>query len=412
MKKSIFYKSYIFINIVNDAVKVNLKSKFSPVKILSVFIFFYYFLFYTPVFGQDSSHIKISLLTCTPGNDLDETFGHSAIRVTDSTTTSDIVFNYGTFDFDSPGFYTKFIRGKLMYYVSVDKFEDFKNYYQSVNRGITEQVLNLSGQEKIEIEEFLYHNAKEENKYYKYDFFLDNCTIRLRDIIVKYKSTHPILKPVMPTGTRFRQAIHIYLDKNGKDWSKLGIDLLLGAPTDAVMTTKQTEFLPDNLMKALDSTNQQSQLVLSEKQLFAYAGHDNKNSLFTPMVIFSLLLLSIILISFSKNKNAVNFLNGFDGLLFFLTGAFGILFVFMWWGTEHTMVKNNYNLIWAWPTHLLFAFFINNKKNCVKKYFLLTSIGLMMVLVSWFFLPQQMNNALIPLLLLLLFRGGIRYQAV
>ena len=365
----------------------------------------------SPVFAQDSSHIKIALLTCTPGNDLDETFGHSAIRVTDSTTTTDIVFNYGTFDFASPGFYTKFIRGNLMYYVSVDKFEDFKAYYQSVNRGITEQVLNLSASEKIEIEEFLYHNAREENKYYKYDFFLDNCTTRLRDIIVKSKHSHPILKPVMPKGTRFRQAIHLYLDKNGKDWSKLGIDLLLGAPTDAVMTTKQTEFLPDNLMKALDSSNFQHQLVSSETQLFDYSDKDKKSSIFSPMLVFSLLLGLIILLTYSDNIKVRNFLNGFDGLLFFLIGLFGILFVFMWWGTEHTMVKNNFNLIWAWPSHILIALFINKKNKWVKKYLFINCIGLIMVLLGWFFLPQQMNNSLLPVILLLLFRTVIRYQS-
>lgn len=395
-----------------DGIKIFIINKKWVVKVIALVISAQSCIGIIPIFAQDSSHIKISLLTCTPGDDLDETFGHSAIRVTDSTTTTDIVFNYGTFDFASPGFYTKFIRGKLMYYVSVDKFEDFKSYYQSVNRGITEQILNLTGSEKVEIEEFLYHNAKEENKYYKYDFFLDNCTTRLRDIIVKYKSSHPELKPVMPEGTKFRKAIHLYLDKNGKDWSKLGIDLLLGAPTDAIMTTKQTEFLPDNLMKALDSSNFQHQLVKSETQLFSHINKVKEGSFFSPMLVFTLLLLIIILLTYADNKKVHIFLNGFDGLMFFLTGLFGFLFIFMWVGTEHTMVKNNYNLIWAWPIHVVIAFFVSSKKNWVKKYFLFTCIGLIIVLLSWFFVPQQMNNALLPVIFLLLLRAYYRYQAV
>ncbi|MEO6358332.1 MAG: DUF4105 domain-containing protein [Ferruginibacter sp.] len=370
-----------------------------------------FFLLPLTSFAQDSSHIRISLLTCTPGDELYSTFGHSALRVTDSSSVSDIVFNYGTFNFDDPGFYIKFIRGKLLYYVSTADFPDFKEEYQNTNRGMTEQVLNLSATEKLALRHFVYNNAKEQNRYYQYDFFLDNCTTRLRDIIVKFKTNYPPLKPVMPVNTRFRQAIHEYLDKGGKYWSKLGIDLLLGAPTDAVMTTAQSQFLPDNLMKALDSTNQQHQLVVSETALYPFTPAGNGQSLFTPMVVFSLLLICIVALSFSGNKKVMFLLNSFDGLLLFLTGALGILFVFMWTSTDHSMVKNNFNLLWAWPTNIVFAFFVNSKKNWVKKYLALLCGGLIIVVLSWFFLPQQMNNALLPVILLLLYRSYRRYQS-
>ena len=390
--------------------------KFSNFKILKLkriqlFLIFIFAHLHICTFAQDSSHIRVSLLTCTPGNELYSIFGHSALRVTDSSSVSDIVFNYGTFNFDDPGFYIKFIRGKLLYYVSTADFDSFKFEYQSTNRGMTEQVLNLNAAQKIELLHFVYNNAKEQNRYYQYDFFLDNCTTRLRDIIVKYKTNYPPLKPVMPANTRFRQAIHEYLDKGGKYWSKLGIDLLLGAPTDAVMTTAQSEFLPDNLMKALDSSNQNHQLVVSTSTLYSFTPDTNKQSFFTPMVVFSILLILIVVISFSRNKKAIIFLNGFDGLLFFLTGALGILFVFMWTDTDHSMVKNNFNLIWAWPTNMLIAFFINSKKSWVKKYLSLLITGLIIVLLCWFFLPQQMNNALLPIVVLLLYRSFRRYQA-
>ena len=382
---------------------------FSKILIIS-FLVLTFFNFSTTTFAQDSSHIRVSLLTCTPGDEVYSTFGHSALRIVDSSSVTDIVFNYGTFNFDDPGFYTKFIRGKLLYYVSTDRFEDFKNEYETTNRGITEQVLNFNAAEKIAIEQFLYHNLKEENKFYLYDFFLDNCTTRLRDIIVQHKTNYPPLKPVIPKGTRFRQAIHEYLDKNGKDWSKLAIDLLLGAPTDAVMTTAQTQFLPDILMKALDSSNHQNELIISSKQLYPFIANNNKQPFHTPLLVFSFLLISIVLLSLSANKKAIAFINSFDGLLFFITGALGLLFIFMWTFSDHSMVKNNYNLIWAWPTHLIFSFFVNSKKHWVKNYFICTAIGLVIVLLSWFFLPQQMNNALIPILLILIYRSIRRVQ--
>ena len=359
--------------------------------------------------AQDSSHLRISLLTCTPGDELYSTFGHSALRVFDSATSKDIIFNYGTFDFEDPDFYSKFVRGKLMYFVSPEYFSEFIKEYREANRGITEQVLNLTEEEKSAVENFLRNNIKEENKYYKYDFLFDNCTTRLRDIITQNKKAKPVFKNVMPAGKRFRQAIHEYLDKNDKEWDKLGIDILLGAPTDAVMTTEQQQFLPDNLMKAFDSTDN---LVLSSSNLYPYQKTQESKSWFNPLVIFSLLLFFIVLLDFSKNKTAAVFLKVFDFLLFFITGTIGILLLFMWFGTDHAMCKNNYNLLWAWPTHFIAAFFIGMKRSWVKKYLLITIAGFLIVLAAWFFLPQQLNTSLLPIVLLLLYRSLRKYQVI
>ncbi len=352
-------------------------------------------------FSQDSSHLRISLLTCTPGEELYSTFGHTAIRVVDSNSVTDIVYNYGTFNFDDDGFYLKFVRGKLLYYLSTENFEDFKFNYQTTNRGITEQVINLSAEEKINIQQALNNNLKEENKFYRYDFLFDNCTTRPRDMIQKFSSTKIADKPVMPQGSTFRNAIHAYLHKNNKYWSKLGIDILLGSPTDAVMTNVQMQFLPDNLMKAVDSSNH---LVLSKENLYPIDNSSNTKPLFfTPTIAFTLLLLFVIGLGFYQNNFIQNILNGFYGLFFYLTGLLGCILLFMWFGTNHAMCKNNFNLLWAWPTHAIMAFFINSKKKWVKRYFLLTAIGLILVLITWFFLPQQMNSSLIALLLLLIY---------
>lgn len=358
--------------------------------------------------AQDSSRLRISLLTCTPGEELYSIFGHSAIRVIDSNSVADIVYNYGTFNFDDEGFYLKFIRGKLMYYISAAYFSDFKFEYQSSNRGITEQVLNLSGEEKINIRHALHENLKEENKYYKYDFFLDNCTTRLRDLIVNSKSPKPILPPVMPINTTFREAIHEYLNKGGQPWSKLGIDILLGAPTDGIMTTAQQQFLPDNLMKSLDSTSNVS-IVMHRSNLYELSTETNKRSFFTPFIFFTLLLVLYGMICIAGNKRFSTLISSLDGLLFFSTGLLGIILIFMWIGTDHSMTKNNYNLLWALPSHFIFSFFINSRKNWIKKYFLFTAISLVLVMIAWLFLPQQMNNALIPFVLLLMYRSVSQY---
>ena len=377
--------------------------------LLNIFLLFtFYFLLFNSAKAQDSSHLRISLLTCTPGEELYSTFGHSAYRVIDSSKAfndnwRDVVYNYGTFNFDDDGFYLKFVKGKLLYYVSAEYFGDFKDLYQSTNRGITEQVLLLTAAEKITIQRFLNENLKEENKYYKYDFFFDNCTTRLRDILKKERDSAFCRFPVMPVGSRFRQAIHAYLDYNHKNWSKLGIDILMGKPTDGVMTAEQMQFLPDNLMKSLDSSSYP--MVVSSQNLYPITNKNVKGSFFTPFVVFSLLAVFIVLLGYTKNKFAQAFLQGFDGLFFFITGLLGFIILFMWFGTEHSMTKNNYNIIWAWPTHTIMAFFVNSRQAWVKKYFKFTAVALLAVLISWFFLPQQMNHALIPIVLLLIYRS-------
>ncbi len=366
---------------------------------------------YLPIcsLAQDSSRMRISLLTCSPGNELYSIFGHSALRVIDSNSVTDIVYNYGTFNFDDEGFYIQFVRGKLLYYVSIERFEDFKFSYQADGRGITEQVLNLTPQEKETVQHALTENLKEENKYYQYDFFFDNCTTRLRDLIVKYKSPMPILPSVKPKGMRFREAIHEYLNKGDQQWSKWGIDVLLGARTDRVMTASEQQFLPDNLMMALDSTKN-TPLVSSTKNLYELEPWQKEKTFFTPMVVFCLLLVAFVLLQVFFYKRSPLLITGFDGLLFFTTGLLGILLIFMWVGTDHSMTKDNYNLLWAWPMHTIISFYITSHRTWVKQYFLISAVGGMLTLCAWFFLPQQLNISLLPFVILLIYRSAVRYK--
>jgi hypothetical protein len=92
-----------------------------------------------------------------------------------------------------------------------------------------------------------------------------------------------------------------------------------------------------------------------------------------------------------ENKWATIFMQGFDGILLFLTGAIGIILIFMWTATDHAMCKENYNLLWALPTNCFLAFFVNSKKKWIKNYFGLTAIMLALTVIVWFFLPQHMN---------------------
>ncbi|PZR20098.1 MAG: hypothetical protein DI539_11760, partial [Flavobacterium psychrophilum] len=81
-----------------------------------------------------SDKAGITLLTCGPGKELYSVFGHTAIRVYDPATRFDVVYNFGTFDFDTPNFYPKFVKGDLQYFASASSYEDFVYTYQYYNR--------------------------------------------------------------------------------------------------------------------------------------------------------------------------------------------------------------------------------------------------------------------------------------
>lgn len=349
--------------------------------------------------AQDSSRLRISLLTCSPGDELYSIFGHSALRITDSNSVTDIVFNYGTFNFGEKDFYLKFMRGKLLYYLSTENFNDFCFSYLANNRSIREQVLQLTAAEKKTLQQWLLENLREDKKYYLYDFFLDNCTTRLRDLLEKIRSPKPLLPGVMDPATSFRDAIHAYLDKGNKPWSKLGIDILLGAKTDRIMTAAQQQFLPDNLMSAIDSCRNYD-LVLEEEK-YSTGPLSFQDEWFTPLLFFCTLLLITIGLRIGRDRRMQALAEGWENFNLFVSGILGFILILMWVATDHKMTKDNYNLLWAWPLHLIMVF-MPRGHSVVRSYFKLHTVFLILLLLSWSFLPQRLNPALIPFVIQLI----------
>ena len=171
-----------------------------------------------------SSSLRVSILTCGVGEDLYACYGHSAIRIIDSSSGNDIVYNYGTFNFGDPDFYTKFIRGKLPYYLNPESFSSFMDIYQQEGRGVDEQLLDLDSADALSLQHFLLNNLKEENKYYHYDFLLDNCSTRIRDIFPKlFGKRFSFGYAVSNDSCSFRQLLDQY-EKN-KHWERVGINV-------------------------------------------------------------------------------------------------------------------------------------------------------------------------------------------
>jgi hypothetical protein len=378
-------------------------------KIIFIFLISLFFISVETHAQQDSCHVRISLLTATPGEELYSTFGHSALRITDTVRNTDIVYNYGTFNFDEPNFYLKFIRGKLPFYLSTDNFDNFMAEYRYENRGVTEQVLNLTCAEKANIQMLLLVNMTGNNRGYKYDFTFDNCTTRLRDLVEKASDSSVQFSEVIHHKVTFRNLIYEYLDKNDKQWSKLGIDILLGSKMDVAATPYEVMFLPEYLMKTFDSSTIAGRQLVSEKQTLIRQKRSGeiKNNLLHPFFLFVCLFVLIAFLSFSKNRSTQKILASFDGFLFFITGLLGVLVLFMWFGTDHIMCRNNLNILWAWPTNIVAAFYIHSKKSWARKYFLVYALFNIVLIICWRFIPQHLNSSLLPIIALLIFRSLI-----
>ena len=354
----------------------------------------------------EHAHLRISIVTCAPGDELYSIFGHTAIRIIDSTQKTDLIFNYGTFNFDDPDFYSKFVRGKLNYFLSVEEFPAFMYEYQVTHRSVTEQELLLTNSTKKAINEAIAKNLVGNNRYYKYDFLYDNCTSRVKDILTKYAGMKTD-RQLVPQGTSFRDMIHEYLNRGGLSWTKLGMDILLGSPSDKQVTIDESMFLPDYLLKGIDSSANSSNPVLLKKQSLLIArksGHTSHINL--PVIIFAILSTLILLVSFLQNKMAVKITVMCDSFLLLVTGLIGWLLLFTWFGTDHTSFAVNYNLLWALPTNMVAAFAVWRKRGWLQKYFLISALVYGLLLVFWYWLPQQINPAFIPIVLVLFVRSA------
>lgn len=364
----------------------------------------------TPVQAQtDTCNLRISLLTCSPGEELYSAFGHTAIRVVDNTTGADIVYNYGTFDDTDPiEFYKNFTKGLMFYELSVSTYHEFAYEYSYFKRGVVEQALQLSCAEKTAMFDALRLNVRPENKNYYYYFHQDNCTTRARDMIVHHVNggvQFPnILTAQAPT---YRNLIHEYLDKGHQPWSKFGIDILLGANLDKKVTNEQAMFLPDYLKKAFDgATTAGQKLVAEERTLLPAAQMEETGSWFTPFTVFTALFLLIAALSFMHKAPA--FLRIFDIGFFLLLGLLGLLLFVLWIIRVDDVCRNNWNLLWALPTHLPVVFVMHRKKQWISTYFKSVFIITLLLAGTWFVIPQSFNSAIAPVLGIILVRSWFR----
>lgn len=280
-------------------------------------------------------------------------------------------------------------------------------------------MLQLDSAQKQTVFNFLAINYQPENRFYKYDFFFDNCATRIRDLFVaslgnRLNPAYPALWSENPS--TFRQLLRHYL-QGWHLWSGFGIDIILGMPTDRPAQPEQYLFLPDFMAEAYrisrieHSGHTQSPFVASEETIITNRPVPDPPGFLMPLPVtwaFFLLVLLFSILGFYWRRAVA----GIDLFLFGLAGIVGILIVFLWFFTEHSATKDNLNILWAWPFHLALPFFLmgGNGGRALRIYLRAVLAVLVALLASWPILPQHLHPALIPLLLAMMTRAALHLR--
>ena len=346
---------------------------------------------------------KVSIISIGEGSSLADAFGHTGVRVISNG--NDIVFNFGVYDFSAPNFYSNFVKGRPVYKLAVQKYENFKEGYIYQNRYLVEHELNISEESKINIIDLLVNNSRPENKYYTYDYLRDNCSTRVADILIddtnnKFRVDKLESKAIIT----YRELIHEKISENS--WAALGIDLCLGAIIDKKISVRETFFIPEKLMKYMDELMIDYSKPITKNIVFLPDSPSKYNEEFPKPLLVNLIisLLIILLTYFNFRNNSWN--RSIDFIIYLFSGFVGVLIIYLWFFSNHFASAQNFNFLWAFPFNLAVVFALIRKTppmwtiNFVK----LNIILLILLFIHWTTGVQKYNITLLPIFISLLVR--------
>lgn len=342
---------------------------------------------------------QASLITCGPGDDFYTSFGHSAIRICDSANGVDWVYNYGTFDFDTPNFYWKFMRGQLDYSLGRFSYETFIHTYRAERRWVRENRLNFTPQEVGNLYMMLEWNYEPAQRYYRYDFFRENCATKVRDMIYSVNGSKKVEKGSWDEGVSYRDYLHTAM-RDKLEWWALGVDLLLGLPADHRCTADEAMFYPLAMQEELEGVKfGGAPLLGTTKPLLAERRGAVPDS-FPPFVVFTLLFALAVVTKVCDKRFKLRFsiFNLLTRILFVLAGLIGLFLLFMWFGTDHHCTQWNLNILWASPMLIWIAIFMADTPRGA----LWCQLGMFTGALVWV-LWCHLSIALIPIIFTLAF---------
>ena len=330
--------------------------------------------------------VEISLLTCQPHDEVYSLYGHTAIRYHDLRKGGiDIAFNYGVFNFRKPFFVLRFVFGLTDYELGAYPFRFFQEEYRRFGSMVTEQVLNLTDEEKVTLQQALALNMQNENRVYRYNYFYNNCTTKARDIIEQSIQGKIGYQPREDYAPTYREMVHEMTRNN--PWSAFGNDLLLGILADRKTDRQQQEFLPYNLMYDFDhATIYQDggyRPLVKERRMAVPGGVQTVKDGFPLRPLACAVILSVIgIILFVLQLRSKRIFRWWDGILMVTTGVFGIV-LFLMLFSQHPTVNINLQLILLNPLPWFFLWkVIKGKKT---RYWSITATLAVLFLIGGLF---------------------------
>lgn len=352
--------------------------------------------------------VEVSLLTCSPHEEIYSLYGHTALRWHDLRKGDDIAFNWGVFDFRKPFFVGRFVFGLTDYELGAYPYPLFRQEYAKYGSSITEQVLDLRPEEKIALKQALVKNMQPENKVYRYNYFYDNCSLRPRDMIercITGKVTYAPREDYQPT---YREMVHSCVRNH--PWAAFGNDMLLGIRADLKTDLRQQEFLPSNLMYDFDRAtiyaDGKYRPLVKERRIALQAGVQviEEDFPLTPMQCAWILLVisaGIALIEW-KQKKRIFF---WDALLMLVQGLAGcVLFVMIF--SQHPTTSLNLQLLLLNPLPLFFIPAVLRRRE--TRWW--TILAVMIVLFAMGSLFQHFAEGMLIVALSLLIRVIIKFK--
>ena len=323
---------------------------------------------------------------------------------------SDLVYNWGVFDFATPNFVWKFAKGRLDYKLGVISFDRFQEEYFLEQRWIQSQKINLEPGETNILFGLIAENLKPENLKYRYDFFYDDCSTRIRDLLEK--SIGNILK----YPPEERKNIPTFRDMVGKyqrpfPWLKLGVDLIMGTPGEKKASNRDKMFLPldmqEGLTEALINRNGRLIPLLQNPEIILdFETPVVKQRFFiSPVFLFSLaFILLVVFYALNRNKTAVKVT---DIVIFSIFSLLSLLMIFFSFFTDHPQMKWNMNIIWLSPFVILCLAGVMLNKEWFRWFRIVFFLCILSFIIQ-LIVPRAFNQAFIPLLLILMLRTSAR----
>ena len=318
--------------------------------------------------NEPGSELKIYLMTIGPGDAVWERFGHNGIVVADTRTGFAAMYDWGRFSFDQPGYVPRLMTGMMMYWMDGADAQATIDYYSKYNRTVQMQELNLTPAQRTEMARFLQWNAQEQNKFYLYDYFRDNCSTRVRDAIDRVIGGRiaSTLKPIQTKETYRSHTRRLnYFDIP----TYTGLQLAMGNPIDHPLTAWEEAFLPEELMKWVrqvkvrDAAGREVPLVAHEVTVYqaqrpALAEHAPNRTVW--YLVVGLLIAGLLLLLGWKRPwtgaRKIGLLIAV-GLWSIVGGFFGLLITLLWAFTNHSVTYYNENIVQVSVVQLVFAIF-------------------------------------------------------